>query len=192
MISAERFLRGLSQPETLPLRAALLTFDDGYKTMLSITAPCLREFGYPSVAFVPTQYVGGYNDWDKDRQPLEQICNWDDLRELEHCGCSVQSHGVRHKGFKGLAQQEQEEELCRSKAIIEAELGRSVEIFAYPYGQVSSDRSALCGALKRAGYRAACLFEIPGMPVKFPFKDIYFVHRLAIVANSDLSALGPS
>jgi peptidoglycan/xylan/chitin deacetylase (PgdA/CDA1 family) len=149
-ISAERFLKGLSEPKTLPLHAVLLTFDDGYKTMLSVTSRCLAEFGCPSVAFIPTQYVGGRNEWDSGREPPEPICGWDDLRELEQRGCSIQSHGVRHEGFARLAQPEQEQELCRSKAAIEAELGKPVEIFAYPYGQVSSDRSALCGALKRA------------------------------------------
>ena len=192
VISAERFVQGLSEPDTLPLRAALLTFDDGYKSMLSITAPCLLEFGYPSVAFIPTKYVGGHNDWDSGRQPPERVCSWDDLRELEQGGCSIQSHGVRHAGFAGLAQQEQEEELCRSKAVIEAELGKPVQIFAYPYGQVSSDRSALCGALKRAGYRAACLFQNPGAVIKLPAEDIYFLPRVPMFAYSDLSTLLPS
>lgn len=94
--------------------------------------------------------------------------------------------------FARLAQQEQEEELCRSKAVIEAELGKPVEIFAYPYGQVSSDRRALCGALKRAGYRAACLFPNPGGVSKLPIEDIYFLPRVPMFANSDLPTLLPS
>jgi peptidoglycan/xylan/chitin deacetylase (PgdA/CDA1 family) len=191
-ISAERFLKGLSEPDSLPLRAVLLTFDDGYKTMLSITSRCLAEFGYPSVAFIPTHYIGGHNDWDNGRELREPICSWDDLRELEQCGCSIQSHGVRHEGFARLAQQEQEEELCRSKAVIEAELGKPVEIFAYPYEQVSSDRRALCEALKRAGYRAACLFPNPGGVSKVPVEDIYFLPRVPMFVNSDLPTLLPS
>jgi peptidoglycan/xylan/chitin deacetylase (PgdA/CDA1 family) len=185
-------VQGLSEPDTLPLRAALLTFDDGYKTMLSIAAPCLREFGYPSVAFIPTQYVGGHNDWDRGREPREPICSWDDLRELEHCGCSIQSHSVRHELFDALSAHEQVEELNHSKAIIEAQLNKSVEIFAYPYGRVGSDTRTLREALQCAGYRAACLFPIPGRASALAAEDVYFLPRLAMFASSNLLALLPS
>jgi peptidoglycan/xylan/chitin deacetylase (PgdA/CDA1 family) len=190
MISLDGFLKGLYEPDSLPLRAALLTFDDGYKSMLGAASRCLVEFGYPSVAFIPTGFVGGYNEWDTGREPREEICNWDDLRELERRGCSIQSHGVRHEIFSNLAQQAQEEELCQSKSIIEAKLGKPVEIFAYPYGRVGADRNALSELLKRNGYRAACLW--PGGISKLPLNNPYFLARLGMFPDSDLTRLlGP-
>jgi peptidoglycan/xylan/chitin deacetylase (PgdA/CDA1 family) len=187
VISVASFLRGLSEPETLPRRAALLTFDDGYKSMLRVASRCLSDFGYPSVAFIPTQFVGGYNDWDREREPFEEICDWDGLRELERCGCSIQSHGVRHKSFSRLPPREQQEELYKSKMILEEKLGKSVEVFAYPYGLVGRDRTALSALLERNGYRAACLF--PGGVSKLPVANNYFLPRVDMFPHSDLRTL---
>jgi peptidoglycan/xylan/chitin deacetylase (PgdA/CDA1 family) len=187
VISIASFLRGLSEPETLPRRAALLTFDDGYKSMLRVASRSLSEFGYPSVAFIPTQFVGGYNDWDHEREPFEEICDWDGLRELERRGCSIQSHGVRHKSFSRLPPNEQQEELCESKRILEEKLGKPVEVFAYPYGLVGRDRSALSALLERNGYRAACLF--PGGISKLPVANNYFLPRVDMFSDSDLRSL---
>ena len=171
----------------MPPRAALLTFDDGYKSMLRVASRALSEFGYPSMAFIPTQFVGGYNDWDRGREPLEEICDWDGLHELERLGCSIQSHGVRHKSFSRLRPNEQQEELYESKRVLEEKLDKPVEMFAYPYGLVGRDRSALSALLERNGYRAACLF--PGGISKLPSANNYFLPRVDMFPHSDLRTL---
>src|SRR5262245_38779992 len=38
-------LRGLAAPEGLPERTAVLTFDDGYRTIVECALPRMREFG---------------------------------------------------------------------------------------------------------------------------------------------------
>ena len=72
-------LRGITAPETLPERAALLTFDDGYRSMLTVALPWLLRFGYPAVLFVPTDYIGGFNGLTPDtsrkkRSVIGMIC----------------------------------------------------------------------------------------------------------------------
>src|SRR5262245_35207660 len=54
VIDLATMLRGLTAPTELPHRAALITFDDGYRSVLEVALPCLRRFGYPAVHFVPT------------------------------------------------------------------------------------------------------------------------------------------
>jgi peptidoglycan/xylan/chitin deacetylase (PgdA/CDA1 family) len=189
VLSIDTFLRALSAPGALPQRSALLTFDDGYKSLLNSASQCLLEFGYPAVAFVPTHFVGGYNDFDEGVQPKEAICSWDDLRELERRSFSIQSHGVRHRSFARIAPEEQEEELRCSKIIIEAELGKPVEAFAYPYGNVG-DR-AVGEVLKRAGYRSAFLFG--GGVAALPVESSYFLPRVDMYPDTDLAiCLGSS
>jgi peptidoglycan/xylan/chitin deacetylase (PgdA/CDA1 family) len=187
VISVDALLRALAGSESLPQRAALLTFDDGYKSLLDTASSCLRQFGFPSVAFIPTQFVGGYNDFDGGREPKEAICSWDDLRELERHGCSIQSHGVRHLSMSSLGQEAQEEELVSSKRTIESELGKSVEVFSYPYGRVSEDRPAVSELLKRVGYQAACLFG--GGVTALPVKNAYYLPRVDLYPHSDLAKL---
>jgi peptidoglycan/xylan/chitin deacetylase (PgdA/CDA1 family) len=184
------FLRGLAVPDSLPERAALLTFDDGYRSFISGALPWLLEFGYPSVMFVPTDFIGAHNSFDADDEPEEPICGWDDLRELERQGVSVQSHGVSHRALSTLDRPGQEDEVARSKTILEEGLGKPVEIFAYPYGDGGMGRAwrarrrELREALVRAGYRAACLYG--GGPQQFPIIDPYRVSRLAIGPDTDL------
>jgi peptidoglycan/xylan/chitin deacetylase (PgdA/CDA1 family) len=189
VISVANFLRGLSEPESLPRRAALLTFDDGYKSLLGAASRSMSEFGYPSVVFIPTQFVGGYNDWDRGREPLEEICDWDELRELERRGCSIQSHGVRHESFSGLAPTELQEELYQSKNILEEKLGKPVEVFGFPYGQVGKDRSDLSALLESNGYRAACLSQ--GGVSNLPVANSYYLPRVDMFPHTELRSLLP-
>ncbi len=190
VLGAGEFLRGLSDPDALTERSALLTFDDGYRSTATVALPCLRRFGFPAVVFVPTGYIGGTNAFDLDNEPEERMCTWNELRELEAGGVAVESHGVTHRAFSELSQTERREELEGSKAVLEAGLRKTVQLFAFPYGDGGAP-DALRAALCQAGYRAAFLFaeketyaaETP------PVRDPYRVDRIAMGPDTDPDAL---
>src|SRR5215212_8549244 len=190
VIDLPAFLGGITAPESLPERAALLTFDDGYRSMRTVALPLLLRFGCPAVLFVPTDYIGGPNGFEAGNEPEEAICDWDDLRELERSGVSIQSHGASHRPFSELDPSGQEAELIRSKAILEAELKKPVEVFAYPYGDGGTEPPTTVRALKRAGYRAACLYKGGpkplGGPNPLPMVEPYRLIRLAMGPDTDL------
>jgi len=198
VIDLATLLKELAAPNSLPERAALLTFDDGYRSMRTVALPWLLRFGYPAVLFVPTEFIGARNTFDA-AEPDEALCTWDDLVKLERGGVSVQSHGVSHRPLSELSPAEQEEELRRSRATLEAGLGKRVEVFSYPYGDdgLSSYPYGDDGAssqvlrkvretLKRAGYRAALLYG--GGPTRLPAADPYRLTRLAVGPDTDLQA----
>ena len=184
VIDLAAFMRGLKSPESLPERSALLTFDDGYRTMREVALPWLRRFDYPAVLFVPTNYIGGRSLFGLDEEPEEAICDWDDLRELETNGVAVQSHSASHRPFSELNAAEQEEELIKSKSVLEARLNRAVEFFSFPYGDNGTDPELTRCALERAGYRAACLYG--GGPEVLPVTDAFQLSRLAMGPDTDL------
>jgi peptidoglycan/xylan/chitin deacetylase (PgdA/CDA1 family) len=184
VIDLDRFLQGLDNPESLPARAALLTFDDGYLSMLTVALPWLKRYACPAVLFVPTQYIGGVNAFDKDIEPEEPICDWDSLRALEIGGVAVQPHGVSHRAFSELANEELETELRDSKAILESGIGRPGAIFSFPYGDSCADAIFTGETLERLGYRAACLYG--GGPITLPITDRYQLTRLAMGPDTDL------
>lgn len=186
VIDLATFLGGLASPESLPERAALLTFDDGYRSLRDRAVPVLVRFGYPAVVFVPTDYIGGRNSFDADNEPDEAICDWSDLRDLERQGVSVQSHGASHRALSLLEQCEQREELRRSKSVLEAGLGRPVEVFCFPYGDGGADVEGMNRALMQTGYRAACLYG--GGPNPIPIPDAYRLLRVAMGPDTDLEA----
>jgi peptidoglycan/xylan/chitin deacetylase (PgdA/CDA1 family) len=188
-IDLAAFLRGLDEPESLPRKAALLTFDDGYRSTRRIALPWLRRFGYPAVLFMSTRFIGRTNSFDLGNEPRETMCDWDDLRELERWGISVQSHGVSHRAFSSLDAAEQEQELLRSKRVLERGLGKPVEVFAFPYGadgRSAAQRRELRRTLERAGYRAACVYG--GGPKRLPIANPYRFPRLAMGPDTVLPA----
>ena len=185
VIGAAAFLRGLSEPESLPPRAALITFDDGYKSVREVALPHLAEFGHPALVFMPSDFVGQNNDFDAGKAPQEPLCDWEDLRELERCGVSVQSHAASHRAFSELDSAQREMELRRSKAVLEEGLGKPVEAIAYPYGDSGTDGEALEGDLVRLGYRAGLLYG--GGPVSVPSAGSYCLPRVAMGSDTDVA-----
>jgi poly-beta-1,6-N-acetyl-D-glucosamine N-deacetylase len=184
VIDLDQFLRALEKPETLPERAALLTFDDGYSSMRGVTLPLLQRFEVPAVLFVPTDYVGRRNTFDAGVEPDEPICDWDDLRELARGGVSIQSHAASHRRFSDLSMQEREDEVVRSKMALEEHLGTPCQAIAFPYGDPGpSDDPCLLATM---GYQTAFLYG--GGPVRVPIADRYRVQRVAMGPNTDLCA----
>ena len=184
VIGLPEFLAGLEHPDALPERAALLTFDDGYASMLTVTQPILTRFEFPAVLFVPTDHVGGSNRFDHDNEPDEPICDWEQLRELTARGTQVQSHGVTHRTFAELTTAELVRELADSKACLEDALQQPVEVLAFPYGDGGTDPETTDRELERAGYKAACLYK--GGVVKLPAGARYRLGRVPMGPDTNL------
>lgn len=187
VIDVATFLLCLDEPERLPQRAALITFDDGYLSSLTVAAPLLKKFEYPGIIFVPTLFIGGTNVFDNGVEPEEKICNWAELRELERCGVSVQSHGISHRIFSSLSEAELITELEDSARVLESGLQRSVPLFSFPYGDVGESFETTKELLRQAGYRAAFLSD--GGVNEVPWSDRYALLRVAVVPDTDLAQL---
>jgi peptidoglycan/xylan/chitin deacetylase (PgdA/CDA1 family) len=181
-------LRGLDAPETLPARAALITFDDGYRNNLTEALPVLERFGYPAVIFVPTGLVGSYNAFDADIQyePKEDLCTWDELRELAQHSVAVESHSVGHHHFSELSADRQVTELTDSSASLAANMGQPATVFSFPYGDEGPDPAHTERLLITAGYQAACLYL--GGPFRASEASRYHLPRVPIGPDTDMRA----
>lgn len=183
-IGLATLLRGLDDPAALPARAALITFDDGYRSTLTEALPCLQRLGWPGVVFVPTAYVGGWNAFDDGIEPREGICSWDELGELQQGGVSVQAHGVHHRWFSSLPEAETWAEVAGARRVLEARLGTAVVTIAYPYGDDGGPSARIETILARAGYAAG--FRYKGGCAQVPVPDRYRLPRLAMGPDTDL------
>ena len=186
VISFETFLEGLANPALFPDKSALITFDDGYRSNLEIAYPILKRFGYPAVMFVPTAFVGSYNSFDADigYEPIEAMCSWEELRELDKLGFSIQSHGVNHSHFSELTVEQLKQEVVVSKEMLEQELNKTIEAFSFPYGDNGLNQEKTDGILKDAGYTAAFLFN--GDPIDTLIPNPFRIQRVAIGADTNL------
>ena len=188
VIDAARFLQGLDDPGSLPDRSVLLTFDDGYQSILHCALPYLNSFGFPAIIFVPTGLVGDVSRFDeKTREPMEPICSWDELRELQRGGVSVESHGVSHCHFSEVDRARLIFELESSRRAIIKELGANSVMLAFPYGDAGSGCPETGRALVEAGYR--CAFLYGGGAQSFPISDPYRIARIPMGPDIELEQI---
>ncbi|MGB8956245.1 MAG: polysaccharide deacetylase family protein [Tumebacillaceae bacterium] len=139
----------------LPKKPILLTFDDGYHDNYTNAFPMLRQQGMRATVFLIARKVGqkGY-------------LNWDEVRDMAQHGFEFGGHTLTHLDVTKLTSAEQREEIGLCKQEIEAQLGRPVIAFAYPYGQFNDAAEQV---VKDSGYRYAvsgrsghaALFEEP-------------------------------
>ncbi len=147
---AHRLLR-LGQ---LPPRAIVLTFDDGYASVLEQAWPELQRRGLPATLFAVSGYLGGNRTfpWDDAHTPgsdLIRLAGRDALCEAAAEGLDVGSHTVTHRWLSNLSPREVEREVRKSRVDLEDLLGRQIRSFAYPMGGWTP---SIRDEVERAGY----------------------------------------
>ncbi|HEY6221416.1 MAG TPA: polysaccharide deacetylase family protein [Candidatus Eisenbacteria bacterium] len=128
-----------------------LTADDGYASQHTHLRPLLRELGIPWTVFVLAGMLGKRNDWDHPWvSPRERHLTPDEVRQLAGEGVTIGSHGMTHVNMTALTDAALEEELARSREILQGISGQPVDGVAYPWG-LADERVA--DAARSAGYR---------------------------------------
>ena len=77
---------------------------------------------------------------------------WQQAREMDHTGIEIASHTATHPVLTAVDAAQLRRELQGSKAKLERELDRSVDLFCYPNGDIDAP---VWRATLQAGYRAA-------------------------------------
>lgn len=183
-VDAAAFVAGLDDPDSLPERSVLVTFDGAYRHLVDRVVPVLRRYRVPAVAFVATGRVGETFSYEPESDRAERICGWDDLRGLETTDVSVQSLGATPRSLTGLPPADLEREIVESKATLESRLGTAVRLFAFPGGDPGTDPPAVAKVLRLAGYRAA--FATGGESGPAPPPDPFRIARITMSQGTDL------
>ena len=119
-------LQKYSAGTSLPGKAVLITFDDGYADNYNYAYPILREEQVPATFFVVSSTVGHDN-----RMTAGQ------LREMQANGMQIGSHTVNHEPLITMSPEEIDFELRASREALEKLLGKPVYALAYPTGKVN-------------------------------------------------------
>jgi peptidoglycan/xylan/chitin deacetylase (PgdA/CDA1 family) len=121
-------------------RAVAITFDDGFKSVLSTAAPILRRYRFTATVFVPSRWIGGRSTaWYDARGCETELMTGHELQAAEEEGIEVGSHGSAHLDFGRLSRAEAEADLDASIVELTAVLGRPPRYFAYPFGRYSAE-----------------------------------------------------
>lgn len=139
-----------------------LSFDDGFRNLLTNAAPVLRELGIPALAFVPTAYLGG--DWETSHYfcreatnygGVVQLMSWLELRELRESGVEIGSHTRTHPRLSDLSGPEElRAEIVDSKQEIEDQLGSACNYISWPFGSRGDVRREALDLIAQSGYKA--------------------------------------
>ncbi len=152
VIAMDRYLAWRRGQQDIPDPSIMITLDDGWKSVFTLAAPVLREFGYPYTIFVYKNYVGGGG----------RAMTVADIRQLLQEGATLGSHSVSHpfpSVYRRKAQGPPEEyaawlvdEYQGSREFLESTFGVKVTTFAYPGGYYTAEIAKK--AVEEWGYEA--------------------------------------
>ncbi len=171
----------------------IISFDDGLRSNYSVAAPLLEEFGFTGWFFPPTDFINcpveQQADFARDHQvdvdpeaPRgERIAmTWEELRTLAQrhvIGCHTQSH--RRLG-DGCTDEQLDAEIVEGKAVLEAGLGRTTDVFCWVGGEESSYSARAAERIRSAGYRFS--FMTNSAPIR-PGTDPLQLQRINVDAS---------
>jgi len=114
-----------------------ITFDDGYRSVLTHAAPVLERYGFSATLFMPTGWLGERNRWDGEDHPELDLMTEEELAELAGRGFEIASHGHRHIDMSSAGAERVREDVEASVQRLSALLGRPPLHLSYPYGRSS-------------------------------------------------------
>ncbi|MGZ5004213.1 MAG: polysaccharide deacetylase family protein, partial [Chthoniobacterales bacterium] len=144
VIGMQDFLAWKRGEKNIPPKAAIITFDDGWKSQFEVGWPILKKFGYPLTLFIYTEGIKG------GKYGGGEAMSWEQLAELRDEGVDIEAHSATHQDLrrpydksqkKKLNPEEYEQfldsEIAGSKRTLEQKLGVKVNCFAVPFGFVN-------------------------------------------------------
>ena len=165
----------------------IISFDDGMSSNYSVAAPLLDKYGFNGWFFIPVDLVStppadqlsfARNQLilpDSTSARAERVAmSWDELRDLDRrqhvVGCHTRSHLRMMPIF---SEPVLEYEICSGKAVIEEQLGRACDCYAWVGGEEWSYTAGAARMIRKAG-----------------FKYSFTTNSYPIMHNCDLHQLG--
>lgn len=128
-----------------PRRPVAITFDDALTDFWDYGYPILKALDVPATMFVPTAWIG-----------MPNVMNAAQIQTLHDEGLvDIGAHTVTHANMRSLDEAAMWREAIESRRALEALLGSSVRLFAYPFGQRHHVSRASGRVLAQAGYELA-------------------------------------
>lgn len=153
-ISLSMAFEHLEKTGQYPPDSVVLTFDDGYLSVLEHALPILQPHGFSATVFLVAGMMGldaaqaraAHPDFDRD------LLDWDQAGILVRTGLEVGSHTLNHPDLRHLSHAALEQELAGSKTLLEQRLHTRVDALAYPYGHFNAEVISFTSRY----YRHAC------------------------------------
>lgn len=162
----------------------IITVDDGYKDNYTILYPLLKKYKMKAVIFLVSGL--GYNRWtvESHNEIKFELMNDEEVLELQNSGyVEFGGHTLTHVSFFEVDEERTRTEIFEDKIRTEKRLGRSLKVFAYPYGHRKKETIEL---VKECGYSFAVSTDTGSGIIT---KDLFDIRRTAIDKTSIINFL---
>jgi peptidoglycan/xylan/chitin deacetylase (PgdA/CDA1 family) len=163
---------GATAPGPTVESPVVVTFDDGTADLAEVATPILERHGIPATVYLATRFVDEGAAFPDDGTPL----SWSAVRDMAATGLvTFGSHTHGHLLLDRLPVDEAADELDRSRALIEDNVGAPAHHFAYPKAVPASPEVE---PLVRERFRSAALGRNRPNPVGAT--DVHRLWRTAV------------
>ena len=144
----------LSERKSEDVKQLMLTFDDGFSSDFRIAQEVLNPRGIKAIFFVIPEFINSASNEEQEEFIYEQLypgakrqkvpahlrsMSWEQVKLLSSQGHVIGSHSTSHKRLSSIVgDNELRHEIADSGRVIESIIGKKVEHFAYPFGNLSS------------------------------------------------------
>lgn len=158
IVSLDKAIAMLEGDTRLRRPVAVITFDDGYRSVFEGAAPVMRQLGVVGCCFVCTDFVGtdrrfAHDDTNPARAELD-VMDWREVEALRAEGWTIGAHTANHVRMSACNAATQRLELERSLEALHRRLGVQRVSFAYPFGGPHDITPEGVELARRSGYVA--------------------------------------
>ena len=114
-----------------PIKAAILTFDDGMLSQYTYAKPILDKYNFKATFYIICNSV------DKENR-----MNWNNIQTLEEEEHKIGSHSMNHQRLGKLSNNEMKYEIIESKRCLENR-GFNVTSFSFPYNDGDNNKDII-------------------------------------------------
>ena len=114
-----------------PIKAIIITFDDGMLSQFTYAKPILDKYNFKATFYIICNSV------DKENR-----MNWNNIQTLEEEGHEIGSHSMNHKKLSKLSEENIKYEIIESKRCLQ-DNGFNVMSFSFPYNDGDNNQNIL-------------------------------------------------
>ena len=180
VVSTEEIVDALINNKDLPEKTVALTIDDAFFSIYKRAWPLLKEKKLPFTIFVSTEPV---------KSNSKNYMNWEQIKEMDSHGVTIGHHTKNHLHLVTKEKEKIISEIEEANNDFLKNLGYVPDIFAYPYGEYSSEIKQITKNYFKAAfgqqsggiYNGIDIFELPRYSLNEQYGDL---KRFKFAANS--------
>ena len=180
VVSTEEIVDALINNKDLPEKTVALTIDDAFFSIYKKAWPLLKEKKLPFTIFVSTGPL---------KSNSKNYMNWEQIKEMDSHGVTIGHHTKNHLHLVTKEKEKIISEIEEANNDFLKNLGYVPDIFAYPYGEYSSEIKQITKNYFKAAfgqqsgglYNEIDIFELPRFSINENYGDL---KRFRFAANS--------